>query len=118
MDITTATPEELEQLLAQYAHDRYNAHLYYVSAREDYEILKDYKDAVFAKIAHSKIASSNAEKERQALLDDDWSRWLSGLGEARRKAREAEAHYLNYERLWDTCKSTLYSRSMSKRTGV
>lgn len=111
MNLETVTPLQLETYLRDYAHKIYAADKAFILADEAYSVLEDNKKSYWATVVESQQGGSNAERERKAALDPAWGEWISGLQEARIKARMARVERDNLVRLWESCRSILSSKN-------
>lgn len=67
--------------------------------------LRECKADRFAAICHRQDASTNAEKERMARLDPEWSEYRTGMLEAEDQARRARFWMKREEMFFDALRS-------------
>jgi len=118
MSIKEMTASQMEEKLLDLAHKVYDADKAYITARERFDVLDDNKKSFFAILVDAQEAKTTAEKERRALMSDDWMIQLDGLKAARFASVKAKVERDNYVRLWETLRSIMSSRNTEKRTNT
>ena len=118
IDINNISPAELEENFYRLAHECNDADEKLLKAKEDYEIIKDNSDRIFAVIATEQPGKSTAEKERLALVTEEWKRHLESLGLARKEYKTAQSLHDTLVRLWKTYRSIMSMRNTHMKMGA
>jgi len=113
--------EDLEQKLLEYSHKAFEAGKTWAIAKEQSDILEKRKDMKFADIVSRQEGKSLAERERKALLTEEWDTYTANMLTAESERGRAKVKYDDFVRMWDTYRTLISSKNAERRfssTGV
>lgn len=108
-------PMDLEQSLLDYAEQAYEAGKKWVKAKEQADLLEKMKDIKFQDITDRQEGKSNAERERKAIISDEWQTYVNNMLTAEGLKTSWKIQYDNLVRFWDTTRSILASKNAERR---
>lgn len=116
--IEKMTPRELQSALQQLCFKVNEADEKALIASISLKELKSYKDIKFAEIVRRQKGASIRQNELYAKIDPEWIQFLRTICQAEVEFEKAEADKKKQNRLWETTRSILSSRTAEMRNGL
>ena len=101
------SPVELQEKLFDLCGKCYKADKDYIIAKEQLEVLEDFKKIIFDEIVERQPGDKTNYKERQARISHEWKEWLKNYQVIRVAEAEARVIRDKHRRDWETCRSLL-----------
>lgn len=107
-----------EETLYKLAHKANEMERHLVDMQEQFDLLDDVKKEFFASIVDGQAGKSTAEKERAALISQEWKDWMTGYMEAKASYLKAKVKRNVAVRNWETCRSIMSSLRTERNTST
>lgn len=108
-------PAQLEEKLVRWNSKVAKYGLLWVEEQSRYKTLADIKDEKLALLTSECEGKSNVEKERNALISEDWMTYKQATTEACNKTTLAKMKYDISVRTFETIRSLLSSKNIERR---
>lgn len=110
-------PIQLEEKLSQLAYKIADYAELYADKQSTAKALADRKNDRFAEVVHRSEGSTNAEKERNARLSQEWDFIREELIAAEKAALKAKIDLDVCKVGWETVRSILSSKNLERKMG-